>query len=205
MDKQKRFSLKSGFLAFIKSNIILMFFFLIFMLNSNEWRYDGINFVILFLFGAESFIVLLSSLACFNTQIEKDLKKGKQKKNNKEWLGFGINFIVISIFSLLFLGANIPYPSTLIFLILITNAMASVYSVVFHPIALGIYEANVLQEKTTMMDYIFKYVAIFLSGINYYVQMILLRFPLLLNKVIAIVFALFLLWQWFVVGTIFDK
>lgn len=205
MDKQKRFSLKSGFLTFIKSNIILMFFFLIFMVNGNEWRYDGINFVILFLFIAESFLVILSLLACFNTQVGNDLKKSKQKKSNKEWLGFGINFIALSIFSLLFLGANIPYPSTLIFLILITNAMASVYSVIFHPIALGIYQANVFQEKTTVMDYIFKYVAIFLSGINYYVQTILLRLPLLLNKIIAIVFALFLLWQWFVVGTIFDK
>ncbi|WP_269411256.1 hypothetical protein [Lentibacillus daqui] len=86
-----------------------------------------------------------------------------------------------------------------------TNFIVSLYSVIFHPVALGIYQANVFQEKTTLMDYIFKYVAIFLSGINYYEQMILLRLPLLVNKVIAIVFVLFLLWEGFGVIAIFDK
>lgn len=86
-----------------------------------------------------------------------------------------------------------------------TNFMVSLYSIVFHPVALAIYEANVFQEKTTMLDYIFKYIAIFFSGINYYVQMILLNLPLLLNKLIAIVFVLFLLWQGFGVIAIFDR
>lgn len=82
--------------------------------------------------------------------------------------------------------------------------MVSLYSILFHPIALGIYESNVFQKKTTLFDYIFKNIAIFLSGINYYVQMILLRLPLLLNKLIAIVFVLFLVWQVFGVIAIFD-
>ncbi|MEN1967809.1 hypothetical protein WMZ97_06965 [Lentibacillus sp. N15] len=120
-------------------------------------------------------------------------------------MGFGITFIVLSLFSFLFLGAVVPYPSTLIFLILMTNFMVSLYSIVFHPVALRIYQANVFQEKITMMDYIFKYVAIFLSGINCYVQMILLRLPLLINKPIAVVFVLFLVWEGSVLVIVFDK
>ncbi|MEN1967812.1 hypothetical protein WMZ97_06980 [Lentibacillus sp. N15] len=204
MNKQKYFSFKHGLFAFLKSNILLILVLLILVINKSEWRYDGSSYVLIFLVFAEIFIAVLSFLACIKPYVGKDLKEN-QEKSNKEWLGFVVNFIALSIFSLLFLGANIPYPSTLIFLILITNAMASVFSVVFHPVALGIYQANVFQEKTTMMDYTFKYVAIFLSGINYYVQMILLRLPLLVNKVIAIVFVLFMLWQWFGVGKIFDR
>ncbi|MEN1967810.1 hypothetical protein WMZ97_06970 [Lentibacillus sp. N15] len=170
--------------------MLLILILLVFVINIGEWRYDGKGYAIVFFVFSENFIVFLSLLACIKPIVGKGLK-GNQKDNEKEWLGFGIIFIFLSLFSLPFLGANIPYPSTLIFLILITNAMVSVYSVVFHPIALGIYRANVFQEKTTMMDYIFKYVAIFLSRINYYVQMILLRLPLLINKPIAIVLPCF--------------
>ncbi|MEN1967808.1 hypothetical protein WMZ97_06960 [Lentibacillus sp. N15] len=205
MSKQKYFSFKHGFFAFIKSNMLLILIILVLVINKSEWRYDdGLGYVMMYLVFAEIFIVFLSFLACIKPYVGKDLEENK-KERNKEWLGFGITFIALSIFSLLFLGANIPYPSTLIFLILMTNFMVSLYSIVFHPVALGIYQANVFQEKITVMDYTFKYVAIFLSGINYYVQMILLRLPLLVNKVIAIVFAFFLLWQWFGVIAIFDR
>lgn len=201
MNKQLHFSLKSGFLTFIKSNLLLVLVFLVFIVNMDELRYV---FIIIFLLVAESFIVVLSFVACFKKKIRKKVKV-KEKKNKTEWLGFGITIILLSLFSLIFLGANIPYPSTLIFLMLMTNFMVSLYSIVFHPVALAIYEANVFQEKTTMLDYIFKYIAIFFSGINYYVQMILLNLPLLLNKLIAIVFVLFLLWQGFGVIAIFDR
>ncbi|BAC14768.1 hypothetical protein [Oceanobacillus iheyensis HTE831] len=115
-----------------------------------------------------------------------------------------ITFIILSLFSLIFIGLSIPYPSTIVMLVLITNFMVALYSIVFHPVAIAIYEANVFGKKTSLLDYIFKYIAIFFSGINYYVQKILLKLPLILNKLIAIVFVLVLLWQASLILGIFD-
>lgn len=197
------FSLGRGIRFFLKANILLVLFILIFMVNKTEWKYDGRISVITFTTFAEAFIILLCMIACIKPN-RNNRSKGITRRQPKEWLGALIAFVFLSLFSLIFLGANIPYPSTFIFFILATNFMVSLYSILFHPIALGIYESNVFQEKTTLFDYIFKYIAIFLSGINYYVQMILLRLPLLLNKLIAIVFVLFLVWQVFGVIAIFD-
>ncbi|MGY0694826.1 hypothetical protein ACW2QC_18930 [Virgibacillus sp. FSP13] len=200
--EQKSFSLRSGFAFFLKANILLILFVLIFMVNKTAWQYDGVTSVKMFAVFAEVFIILLSIVACIKPN--KSGCNGNIVEQSKEWIGALIAFVFLSVFSLIILGTNIPYPSTLIFLILVTNLMVSLYSIVFHPIALGIFEANVFQKKTTMLDYIFKYIAIFLSGISYHVQMTLLKLPLLINKLIAIVFVLFLLWQWFGVIAIFN-
>ncbi|WP_088051537.1 hypothetical protein [Virgibacillus dakarensis] len=196
--------LKTGFMFFLKANILLIMLIFTFLVNKAEWQYDGGTSVIMFVTFAELFIILLSVLVFIKPNVNSE-GKVNEREQSKEWIGALIAFVSLSLFSLIFLGANIPYPSTLIFLILMTNFMVSLYSVVFHPVALGIYEANVFQEKTTMLDYIFKYIAIFLSGINYYVQRTLLKLPLLINKFIAVAFVLFLLWQGFGVIAIFDK
>ncbi len=82
--------------------------------------------------------------------------------------------------------------------------MAAAYSVLFHPFALRIYEANVFQERETILDYVFKYIAIYFSGINYYVQLTLLKLPLLLNKLLAIVFVLLLAGLALISGLIYN-
>ena len=202
-EKRRIFSLGRGFRFFLKANILLVLFILVFMVNKTEWKYDGRISVITFTTFAEAFIILLCMIACIKPN-RNNRSKSISRKQPKEWLGALIAFVFLSLFSLIFLGANIPYPSTLIFLMLISNGMFAAYSVLFHPIALRIYETNVFQEKTTLLDYIFKYVAIFFSGINYYVQITLLKLPLLLNKLIAIVFVLFLWWQAAITGMIFN-
>lgn len=203
-EKRRSFSLGRGVRFFLKANILLVLFILIFMVNKTDWKYDGRISVITFTTFAEAFVILLCIIACIKPN-GNNRSKGITRKQPKEWLGALIAFVFLSLFSLLFLGANIPYPSTLIFFMLISNAMVSAYSILFHPIALGLYEANVFQRKTTMFDYIFKYIAIFLSGISYYVQRTLFKLPLLLNKLIVITFVLLLLWQWFMMISIFDN
>lgn len=71
MNKQLHFSLKSGFLTFIKSNLLLVLVFLVFIVNMDELRYV---FIIIFLLVAESFIVVLSFVACFKKKIRKKVK-----------------------------------------------------------------------------------------------------------------------------------
>lgn len=194
--KQRRFSLARGIRFFFLSNIVLVSIILVFIINKTYWpQADSSTAVIMFAFFAEIFIIILSIIACIKSK--KEIRKiGKSGEWLKERIGALIAFILLSLLSLIFLGLDIPYPSTLILCIIFTNFMVALYSILFHPVALGIYEANVYQEKTTVLDYVFKYIAIYFSGINYYVQMtLLLRIPLFLNKLIAVIFVLFLLWQ----------
>lgn len=201
INNKKLFSFKNGFKFFVTSNILLVCLIGIFLIN-NGARIPIVSFTVF----AEIFLILLSVIACLKLGKPKENEsKDAETQQSKELLGALIAFVFLSLFSLLFLGANIPYPSTLIFFMLISNAMVSAYSILFHPIALGLYEANVFQRKTTMFDYIVKYIAIFLSGISYYVQRTLFKLPLLLNKLIVIAFVLILLWQWFMMISIFEN
>lgn len=152
---------------------------------------------------SEVFILLLSFVACMRSKRQK-VKSDYRGQRLKEWSGAWIALVFSSLFSLIFLGANIPFPSTLLFFLLTTNGMAAAYSVLFHPFALRIYEANVFQERETILDYVFKYIAIYFSGINYYVQLTLLKLPLLLNKLLAIVFVLLLAGLALISGLIYN-
>ncbi|MFD1334460.1 hypothetical protein ACFQ4N_02545 [Oceanobacillus iheyensis] len=195
--KNNIFSFKKGLNFFVISNILLLSFMGIFLINS------GTNVTIIgFLVSGEVFLILLFLIACLKPKESK--KTTLDKDQSKEWVALLITFIILSLFSLIFIGLSIPYPSTIVMLVLITNFMVALYSIVFHPVAIAIYEANVFGKKTSLLDYIFKYIAIFFSGINYYVQKILLKLPLILNKLIAIVFVLVLLWQAALILGIFD-
>ncbi|SIT05255.1 hypothetical protein [Virgibacillus pantothenticus] len=88
-----------------------------------------------------------------------------------------ITLIFLSLFSFIFIG-GLPYPTTLIMLMGVTNGMVVFYSLIFHPIAVGLYNANVYPTSDSITGYIFKYVAIFSSGLNYHARMTLGRMPL---------------------------
>ncbi|WP_272031733.1 hypothetical protein [Oceanobacillus kimchii] len=201
--QEKIFSIGSGIKSFVKLNIVLFLIVLMFFINYFAWNDDSKVSIFIFIIFSEPFIILYSTINCFKPY-EKIKKIEFDKEQPKEWIALSIVIIFLSLFSLIFLGANIPYPSTIIFLILMTNFMVALYSVFFHPVAIGFYEANVYSEKSTVFDYIFKYIAIFFSGINYYVQITLLKLPLFINKLIAIVFVLLLLWQAFGVIGLFE-
>lgn len=204
-NKNQRFSLFRGIKFFVLSNIILVSSILFFIVNKIEWQHaDSSTLVEIFAVLAEIFIIMLSIISCIEPKKDK-IKNRNKGEPVKEWIGALVAFILLSLLSLIFLGLNIPYPSTLILCIIFTNFMVALYSILFHPIAIGIYEANVYEERTTMLDYIFKYIAIYFSGINYYVQRtLLLRLPIIINKLIAIIFVLFLLLQAATLILVFD-
>ena len=56
-----------------------------------------------------------------------------------------IAIVITSLLSLFMLPANLPFPSTVIFLILSTNLLVAFYSIAFHNVAIGIYELNVFK------------------------------------------------------------
>ncbi|MEC2158223.1 hypothetical protein [Virgibacillus halodenitrificans] len=185
--------LKKGITFFLKSNIILLILMLLLLTNTFSWKEDRIGLIVMMLASAELYILLLSILTII-------IPRGKNKKkierfSKSEWIGLLLVIIFISIFSLGFTGAELPFPSTIIMLILVMNSMIVFFSLVFHKFSIVLYEANVYPENDSITNYFFKYIAIVFSGLNYYVQSILDRMPLLINKLLAIVFLLLLIWE----------
>ncbi|WHX26441.1 hypothetical protein QNH47_00895 [Virgibacillus halodenitrificans] len=185
--------LKKGITFFLKSNIILLILMLLLLTNTFSWKEDRIGLIVMMLASAELYILLLSILTII---IPRETNKKKIERFSKsEWIGLLLVIIFISIFSLVFTGAELPFPSTIIMLILVMNSMIAFFSLVFHKLSIILYEANVYPENDSITNYIFKYIAIVFSGLNYYVQSILDRMPLLINKLLAIVFLLLLIWE----------
>lgn len=110
--------------------------------------------------------------------------------------------VVIIGFTLiaLFLNGFMPIPSTYIFIILSFNCMYAFASIFTQTIVIRLYEANVYEKQRGFFDYLFQYVYIITSGINYYVQSIFSSFPFIIRKVLSTVFFLFLMWS--IVGLI---
>ncbi|MYL46463.1 hypothetical protein GLV94_12500 [Virgibacillus halodenitrificans] len=185
--------LKKGIMLFLKSNLTLLILMLLLLTNTFSWKEDRIGLIVMMLTSAELYILLLSILTVIKP-IETNKKKiGRFSK--PELIGLLLVIIFISIFSLVFTGAELPFPSTIIMLILVMNSMIAFFSLVFHKFSNILYEANVYPENDSITNYIFKYIAIVFSGLNYYVQSILDRMPLLINKLLAIVFLLLLIWE----------
>ncbi|WP_405098034.1 hypothetical protein [Oceanobacillus sp. FSL H7-0719] len=58
IEKHKRFSLGRGIRFFLKSNILLVAFILILIINKTQWQYDdGSTVVVMFVTFAEIFII----------------------------------------------------------------------------------------------------------------------------------------------------
>ncbi|GGB38672.1 hypothetical protein F3157_10950 [Virgibacillus dakarensis] len=200
---QKFFSIKNGLWFFLKTNIMLAVMITLFTINRPEWRSDGGDKVTEFIFLFECLFILLSVFACLKP--EKNIMKHRvyEKKSKNEWIGMAIAIISTSLLSLFMLPAGIPFPSTVNFVILSINFLVAVYSIVFHKVAIALYELNVFKEKDSVADYTFKYIAILFSGLNYYVQITLQKLPLIFNKPIAIVFVIILAMQLILTGTVF--
>lgn len=108
-------------------------------------------------------------------------------------IGFCVFFIVYGGLSQMFQGAGVPFPSNLIPLAFIINALYAVGSIFFQRVIIIIYEMNVFDKDVDKNVYnsSFKYFTIVSSGLNYYAQTILVRFPFVINKLLAIVFLAF--------------
>ncbi|WP_405098032.1 hypothetical protein [Oceanobacillus sp. FSL H7-0719] len=82
-EKRRSFSLGRGIRFFLKANILLVLFILIFMVNKTGWEYDGRISVITFTTFAEAFIILLCMIACIKPN-RNNRSKGITKRQPKE-------------------------------------------------------------------------------------------------------------------------
>lgn len=200
---KKYICLNNGFRFLLKTNTILIIMIALFGVNKDAWRSVGGDKVITFIFTFECLIILFSLFACINPEQGNKRYRVKKRISKNEWIGMVIAILLTSLLSLFMLPANLPFPSTIIFLILSTNLLTAFYSVIFHKVAIGIYELNVFRENKSITDYTFKYIAILFSSLNYYVQSALRGLPLIINKLFAILFVIVLAMQLIVTGTVF--
>ncbi len=170
-------------------------------LNKSNWRYDGADQVETFIFTFECFFVLLALLV---------IARPPQKKSNiqtrsisKNLVCFIMALIITGLISLMMIPAGLPFPSTMVFFILATNLLVAFYSLAFHKTAIALFKTNTKKEKKKIADYVFMYIAILFSGLNHLVQSVLDRQPLIINKLIALLFILILSMQLITSGKIF--
>ncbi|WP_113928847.1 hypothetical protein [Bacillus sp. P14.5] len=102
-------------------------------------------------------------------------------------LGF---WLLISIY---LTGINIPFPSSLVIVMLGINTIFAFFSIFIQRLVVVLYESNVFEKPHSFSDYFYKYIAILTSGVNYYVQLVIRRLPFIFNKVMGVVFFVFLL------------
>ncbi|AIF45520.1 hypothetical protein [Virgibacillus sp. SK37] len=199
--KKAAFSVFKSFFFFLKANCILGIVLLLFLINYKSWDWDGADYIYIFMLFPQAFLVLLAIIAGFRKTENKFTYHFRNSRN--EWIGLVSAITAVLLFSLLFLGAGVAFPSTVVFLAITTNFMVAAFSVIFHPLTIALYEANVFDKCNTKMDYFYKYIAIFTTGINYHTQQLLRSVPLVINKLLAVIFVLLLIWQLFGVNMIF--
>lgn len=110
-------------------------------------------------------------------------------------IGLVLAVAVWTIIALFLNGIDIPIPSSYISLMITTNAIFAFFSIFVQRLVVTLYEVNVFEEPKSISGFFFKYIAIITSGVNYYVQNVLNRLPLIVNKLASILFLPFLWWQ----------
>jgi hypothetical protein len=203
------FSLKRGIRIFLQSHLFLLFIIFLFLINKNQWTNNAFVTFSTFFSGFELFFILLFLPSCFvpnlpTLSIHRIIQAITKKRERNEWVGMAIAFIIFTLVSLIFLPANIPYPSTYVQFWLASNIMFALISVLFQRLVFFYYDAAVKAKPKSVLDYFYKYCGLFMLGFCYYIQQILSRMPLLLNKLFAILFLLLVVWQFFMVVGVFN-
>ncbi|MCM3705271.1 MULTISPECIES: hypothetical protein [Cytobacillus] len=119
-------------------------------------------------------------------------------------IGLVLAVAVWTIIALFLNGIDIPIPSSYISLMITTNAIFAFFSIFVQRLVVTLYEVNVFEEPKSISGFFFKYIAIITSGVNYYVQNVLNRLPLIVNKLASILFFAFLMVAGFSIMTIFN-
>lgn len=191
----------TGLRFFIRANAVLFFLLLLMIINIKCWGAEEYGTIGMIIFPAELLILSLSLFTWFRPANRKKYENRVFSKN--KLIAFFIAITFISVFSLIFIGVNLPFPTTILMLILIMNGMATLYSIFFHKVIIVLYESNVFDVSGSITSYIFKYIVVTYLGLTYYVQIALLRTQLPVNKVFTFLFLLLLIWQGFILLTYF--
>ncbi|MTH53704.1 hypothetical protein GKZ89_09840 [Bacillus mangrovi] len=106
---------------------------------------------------------------------------------------FGILFFLYMGFIVSTMGY--PFPSSIVFMVLFTNLLASVAAVFMPKLVLIIYEEMVYHSERGLNRNTGKMFGILFFSINYYVQNILYRLPWYISRPLSLFFFLLLAFE----------
>ena len=105
-----------------------------------------------------------------------------------------IAIVIVAILSQMMTdGGIIPLLSASIIILMLLNLIFAFVSIFIQKALISLYEINVEEKSTNSFGYTFKYLTIFGSGLNYYVQNVCNRLPFIFNKLLSILFVFCLL------------
>ncbi|ANC78681.1 hypothetical protein ABE65_018510 [Fictibacillus phosphorivorans] len=115
-----------------------------------------------------------------------------------------LTILFISLFSLIFVGIDVPFPTTIIMLLLLTNAIYAFLSIFVQRFIIELYKHNTSTDKNRFFSCLNKYTTFAFFGLNHSVQLTLTRLPLLINKLLALLFFFLILFNWLIILIIFN-
>lgn len=115
-----------------------------------------------------------------------------------------LTILFISLFSLIFVGIDVPFPTTIIMLLLLTNAIFAFFSILVQRAIIELYEHHTSMNKHGVLSLLNKYTTFAFFGLNHGVQSALTRLPLWINKFLALLFFFLLLFNWLIILIIFN-
>jgi len=119
-------------------------------------------------------------------------------------ISISLMILFVSLFSLIFVGIDVPFPTTMILLLLLTNAIFAFFSIFVQRIIIKLYQHNYVTNKNGVLSLINKYTTFAFFGLNHSVQSVLSHLPMIINKSLALLFFFLLLVNWLIVLIMFN-
>ncbi|KGX86553.1 hypothetical protein N781_16140 [Pontibacillus halophilus JSM 076056 = DSM 19796] len=209
-NKDNTYNKEKLWLIYLRNMHIIFFAFLAFIyINQSSWQTDGDptgeEYLLTFVTVSEILIILFSILTKFTPKKRVRTKHTFNFRNKNEVIGFLLATLVCVLISFSY-TTMMDFPSALLSLVFLFNGIFVFLSLIIHPLIIYLYEVNVFEkDQHSVLDFTFKYIAIFVSSINYYVQRELSELPFLLNKFLALIFAIIWMFHTLFFMGIFDS
>ncbi|MET3726914.1 UPF0716 family protein affecting phage T7 exclusion [Fictibacillus halophilus] len=116
-----------------------------------------------------------------------------------------LTILFISLLSLIFVGIDIPFPTTIIMLLLLTNAITAFFSIFVQRAIIERYNNSFVTNKNDVLSLIYKYTTLAFYGLNHAVQSVLSLIPWIINKFLALLFFFVLLINWWILLIMYNE
>lgn len=187
----------------LRANLFLLFLVLLICLNYRDWVDTGPYALILLVLLSEFLILILTLVSALTFRSPPPRKR----ISLADW---PIGLLVLAMFYALtqyvvIKGGNLPpNPSFLIAILLVINSVIALFSLLFPTAIVYIHDGNVHAQNKTFSNSVFKYLALFLIGVNVEVQRTLLRLPFVFHRLLAVIAFVLLFLIGGSIGVIFE-
>lgn len=187
----------------LRANLFLFFLVLMFFVNYRDWVEKGYIGVVMIVSMSELLIIILSIVSALTFRTPPPRKR----ISLSDW---PIGLLVLAMFYVLtqyvvIKGENLPpNPSFLIAFLLLINSVIALFSLLFPTAIVYIHDGNVHAQEKTFSNSVFKYLALFMNGVNAEAQRTLLRLPFVFHRLLAVIVFVFMFLIAVTIGSIFE-